>query len=128
MSELSNGCNIFTYSLVCLKSSLMYNIEKTIMKLIFVIFSHCHWRKFDWGNRILLFCSVNANLRSMILSVHFSLSMIFSSWLNFEYLLKRHLTLILKFLDFPWLLSWNLTALHGAQSAFSDSALSVIDW
>lgn len=38
MNEFSNVCNIFTYSLVCLKSSLMRNIEKTIMKHIFVIF------------------------------------------------------------------------------------------
>lgn len=66
-------------------------------------FSPCHWRKFSWGNRILLFCSVNANhlqIRSMSLSEHFCLSIIFSSWLIFDYLLKRHLTLILKFLDF----------------------------
>lgn len=67
-------------------------------------FSHCHWRKFSWGKRILLFCSVNANLRSMTLFEHFCPNMIFSSWLIFEYLLKRHVTLILKFLNFLWLL------------------------
>lgn len=68
-------------------------------------FSYCHWRKFSWDNRILLFCSVNANLRSIILFEHFCLSKIFYSWLIVEYLFKRHLTLILKFFNFPWLLS-----------------------
>lgn len=94
---------LFTHSLVCLKSCLIYNIEKTIMKHILVILviviGESSAEVIEFFN---LFCKwqINDFIWALLFEHDF-----FSSWLIFEYLLKRHLALILKFLSFPWLLS-----------------------
>lgn len=129
MNELLNVCNIFTYSLSCL-FKILFDVQywEDNHETYPCYFSHCNWRKFSWGNGILLFCSVNTNLRSMILFEPFCLSMIFFFLINLWISFEKAFNTCIEIFKLPLTAIRNLTALHGAQSAFSDSALSVIDW